>query len=130
MLELIEKILDSKLWAVVGATNNQSKFGYKIYKRLKNEGYEVYPVNPVYDEVDGDHCFNSIEEIPRKVDCVNMVVSSSLGRPILEKIKNAGIETVWFQPGTWDSELISYTKSLGINAIYDHCVLVELSKRK
>lgn len=129
MDELIERVLNSKTWAVVGATSNETKFGYKIYKRLKSEGYEVYPINPTYDQIDGERCFHKIEELPEIVECVNMVVSSKFGKPMLVDIKEKGIKTIWFQPGTWDLDLIDYAKSLEFDVIYDHCVLVELTRR-
>ncbi len=42
----IKDALAEKVWAVIGATHKTDKFGYKIYKCLKEHGYEVYPVNP------------------------------------------------------------------------------------
>ena len=52
----IQQALDQKVWAVIGATDKTEKFGYKIYKCLKDHGYEVYPVNPNVAEIDGDKC--------------------------------------------------------------------------
>ena len=47
----IQQALDQKVWAVIGATHKTEKFGYKIYKCLKDHGYEVYPVNPNIAEI-------------------------------------------------------------------------------
>ena len=54
----IQQALDQKVWAVIGATHKTEKFGYKIYKCLKDHGYEVYPVNPNVAEIDGDKCYS------------------------------------------------------------------------
>ena len=52
----IKDALAEKVWAVIGATHKTDKFGYKIYKCLKEHGYEVYPVNPNVTSIDGDTC--------------------------------------------------------------------------
>jgi len=126
MNKLINEVLKSNIWAVVGATTNEAKFGYKIFMRLKNAGYEVYPVNPMYDEIDGDKCYDSVEDLPVKPDCVDMVVSPKRGKAMLEGMKLKGVENVWFQPGTYDDEIIELFEENGFKLIYDHCVLVEL----
>ena len=40
----IQQALDQKVWAVIGATHKTEKFGYKIYKCLKDHGYEYIPL--------------------------------------------------------------------------------------
>jgi len=52
---LDEKMLEKKVWAVVGASDNPEKYGNLIYKKLKSRGYRVYPVNPNYETIDGDN---------------------------------------------------------------------------
>ncbi|MDD2481966.1 MAG: CoA-binding protein, partial [Lutispora sp.] len=59
-----ETMLEKKIWAVVGVNQNPEKFGNKIYKRLKNQEYEVYPVNPVDETIDGDICYKNLSSIP------------------------------------------------------------------
>lgn len=55
MLE--EKMLEKKIWAVVGANQDPEKYGNMIYRKLKTRGYDVYAVNPMYETVEGDKCF-------------------------------------------------------------------------
>ncbi len=121
-----EEMLDKKVWAVVGASPNESKFGYKIYKKLKDRGYEVYGVNPKYDEIDGDKLYKSIADLPMKPDCVDMVVNPKLSKKAVEDIANTGIEYVWFQPGTFDEDVIELAEEKGLKYVYYDCVLVAL----
>ena len=53
-------MLEKKVWAVVGATQNTEKYGYRLYKHLKNNGYTVYAVNPSYDTIDADPCYKNL----------------------------------------------------------------------
>ncbi len=129
MEKIIETLLSKKKWAVVGATQNESKFGYKIFKKLKTFGYEVYPVNPVYDTIDGEKCYPSLEAIGTEIDCVNIVVAPERAAPALEKAHELGIRNIWFQPGTFTPEIIDRSEVLGMNTVYYNCVLVELDKK-
>jgi len=54
-----------------------------------------------------------------------MVVSPKRGRAILEEAARLGINYIWFQPGTYDDELLEYTTTLGLNYVLA-CVLVAL----
>lgn len=126
MEKLKQEMLNKKVWAVVGATSNKEKFGYKIYKKLKDRGYQVYPINPGYDEIDGDKCYKSISELPVKPDCVDIVVSPKISNKVVEEIVDEGIEYVWFQPGTFTEETIELAETKGLKFVYYDCVLVAL----
>ncbi len=122
----IKAMLDKKSWAVVGATENPSKFGNKIYKKLKAFGYEVYAVNPMYQSVEGDICYPSLSEVPVKIDCVSVVVGPDKSSDVLAEVKQLGIENIWFQPGTYTPEIVEASEVAGLNTVYMNCVLVEL----
>lgn len=123
-----EEMLNLKKWAVVGVTDDKSKFGYKIYKILKDKGYEVYGVNPKYKEVDGDKVFDSIKDLPVKVDCVDMVVNPAIGHKIIEDVADEGIEYIWLQPGAFDEGTIDLVEEKEMKYVYYDCVLAELQK--
>ncbi len=129
MKDLIKNMLDKKVWAVVGATKNTEKFGNKIYKKLKKFGYEVYPVNPMYDTVDGEVCYKDLASVPAKVDCVDVVVAPERAKRVLEEVIDLGIENIWFQPGTFTPEIVDASEVAGVNTVYYNCVLVELDKK-
>ena len=123
-------MFDKKNWAVIGATNNKDKFGNKIFNLLDEKGYNVYPVNPVYDEVEGKKCFNNLSEIKEQVDCVNFVVPPARGIDYIKEAIELGIKELWFQPGTFDETLLDLCEANDLDIVYHACVLVELPKRK
>lgn len=118
-----ETMLEKKVWAVVGANQNPEKFGYKIYKRLKEKGYEVYPVNPVVESIEGDICYKNLSSLPKTPEVINMVVAPDKGKPYIEEAAELGIKYVWFQPGTFDRDILELVKVKGLEAI-QACVLV------
>lgn len=120
-----ETMLQKKIWAVIGANDNPDKFGNIIYRKLKDEGYEVYPVNPLYSEVEGDKCYPDLRSIPEKPEVLDMVVSPKRGKAFIEEAAELGIEYIWLQPGTYDQELLALIKDKQLTAIQS-CVLVAL----
>lgn len=128
MNEMI-KMLDEKVWAVVGATDNKEKFGYKIFKFLQNHGCKVYPVNPGVTEIDGDKCYANLKNLPEKPGAVNVVVPPKIGQQIMHDCAEIGIKKVWLQPGADGEFVIATAKKLGLAVIHHACIMVELRKK-
>lgn len=121
MLE--EKMLEKKVWAVVGANRDPEKYGNMIYRKLKVRGYEVYAVNPMYETIEGDRCYKDLASLPKLPEVIDMVVSPKRGKPVLEEAARLGIRYIWLQPGTHDDELMELVDRLGLEAV-QACVLV------
>jgi len=49
----INDFIARRVWAVVGASNDPTKYGNRIFRTLRAAGYRVYPVNPKGGELDG-----------------------------------------------------------------------------
>lgn len=122
----MHELFDLKNWAVVGATTDTSKFGYKVFKKLQSRGFHVYPVNPKLEEIEGVKCYASISDIMDPIDVISLIVNPQIGMEVVEKAKEMGIKNIWCQPGAESPELIDQAESYGINIIYHECVLVEL----
>lgn len=123
-----KEMLEKKVWAVVGATPNPDKFGYKIYKALKDHGYTVYGVNPVHEGIEGDQLYKSLKDLPEKPECINMVVNPKITAETLKEIEELGIQYVWFQPGTFDEDIIDTAEAKGLDIVFYDCVLVALGE--
>ncbi|WP_024834292.1 CoA-binding protein [Ruminiclostridium josui] len=120
-----EQMLEKKVWAVVGANQDPEKYGNKIYKKLKNSGYEVYPVNPGYETVEGDKCYKDLSSLPKKPEVIDMVVSPKIGKSVIEEAAKLGIKNIWLQPGTYNDELLKRINELELDTVMA-CVLVAL----
>jgi predicted CoA-binding protein len=125
----MEQMLKLKTWAVVGATNNEDKFGYKIFKMMKDVGFEVYPVNPGVREIDGQTCYSTLQDLPVIPEAVDMVVQPRIGDQVVRQCAQLGIKNVWFQPGADSKEIIALARQLNLQVVYEACIMVELRKR-
>jgi uncharacterized protein len=128
--QIIKEMLGKKVWAVVGATPNPHKTGNEILKVLIDEGYDVYAVNPNYDEIEpGIKCWHSLAELPVVPDCVDFVVPPKVTLANLQDMDSNTMPYVWFQPGTYDETVVKYAEEKGFKAVHNlYCVMVELHR--
>ncbi|GFN35938.1 CoA-binding protein [Tepidimicrobium xylanilyticum] len=123
-----DEMMSKEVWAVVGVTPNEEKFGYKIWKILLDNGYETYGVNPNYDYIHNKKIYPTLKDVPTNIEVVDLVVSPKVSLNVIDEAKELGIEYLWFQPGTFDQEVIDKAEKLGFKIIYDDCVLATLLK--
>jgi len=112
--------------ALIGASNDRSKYGNKIYRDLRNKGYNVTPINPKEEKIEGDKAYSSIEEMKKLPDIANFVVPPPVAMKIAQNITNLGIKHLWFQPGSESKELEDWLKNTdGIEYLINACIMVE-----
>lgn len=116
--------------AVIGASKNPEKYGNKIVKDLLSKGYEVFPVNPKYEEINGLKCYKDVEELPKDVELLVFVLPPEKGKKIAEKALKLGFKNFWFQPGAESKEIISLLEKKEANVIFGACIMKESKKVK
>ena len=114
--------------AIIGASKNPEKYGNIILRDLISKGYEVFPVNPKYEEIEGIKCYKSIEKLPRNVEILVFVVPPQVGIEIVEKALKIGFKNFWFQPGAESEEIKSLLENKEVNAVFGKCVMKETDK--
>ncbi len=124
-----QEMLEKKIWAVAGVTGKKERYGYKIWKTLKEHDYTAYGVNPNYDELEDEKIYHSLVDIPEKVEVLDMVVGPNIAMKTLEDAKEAGIEYIWFQPGSFDDKVIEKAEKMDFKILYDDCIYAELKSR-
>jgi len=128
---LIKEILDKGgVIAVVGASRSPDKYGYRVYKDLKEAGYKAYPVNPSAEEILGDKCYPTLDSLPAKPDAVDLVVPPKVTEEIVRTCKKLGITKVWMQPGSESDEAIQFCEGNGIEVVHGRCIMIERKKRQ
>ena len=125
---LRDEMVKMRKWAVIGASPDESKFGYKILMSLKEKGYTVYGINPKYDEINGVEIYHSLKELPEKVDAVNVIVNPTVALKVIDDIVECKIENVWFQPCSHNPQVLNKGKNNELNMVFHECLYVELGK--
>ncbi len=111
--------------AVVGATDNPSKYGSVIYRDLKRKGFTVFPVNPSRSTVDGDRAYNHLRDLTQRPTIVNVVVPPEVTLNILDQCLEMGLMNVWLQPGAESPEALEFLQQHTFNYLANACIMVE-----
>ncbi len=110
--------------AVVGATDDPSKYGHRIYRDLKAKGFTVYPVNRWRDTVDGDTAYPRLADLPASPDIVNIVVPPDQSLDVVRQVEDLGLDNVWLQPGAEDGAVIEHLAGSDLNHLVQTCIMV------
>ena len=124
MQDLIKEFMAQKKFAVVGATDNPEKYGHQILINLKSRNYEVYPVNPRLDTVEGMKCYPTIADIPEKVDVVDFVVPPTATESILKDCLKLGLDRIWLQPGSESEAAVKFCEDNNLKVVHGVCVMM------
>ena len=89
-------LFNPKSVAVVGATSNPKRVGGRPIPFLKNFGFPgpIHPVNPRYDELDGDCCFPRVSDIPDCPDMAILAVPAALCLDAVRDCQAAGVPAI------------------------------------
>ena len=93
----VHDFLAQKRIAVAGVSRNNSHHptGNLIYRRLKESGHAVFPVNPHMQAFEGDRCYPDLPSIPGGVDGVVIVTRPEVTERIVNQCSDAGVRRVW-----------------------------------
>ncbi|MCL6431477.1 MAG: CoA-binding protein [Anaerolineae bacterium] len=125
MASLIDDLINRRVWAVVGVSADPAKFGYRIFRSLREAGYRVYGVNPNAREIDGQTIYPSLAALPERPEVVDIVVPPPVTERIVRECAELGLCRVWMQPGAESDSAIRFCQEHGIAVVYGACAMVE-----
>jgi len=126
----ITKILrESKTIAVVGLSSNPMRPSFGVTESMQGVGYRIIPVNPNETEVLGEKSYARLEDVPEKIDIVNVFRRAEEVPPVVESAIRIGARVVWMQSGIANEEAAEKARAAGVTVIEDACILVEHRRR-
>jgi uncharacterized protein len=120
--ELLRIYADTKVIAVVGASDDVSKPAGNIPAYLKSQGYRIIPVNPTHDTVLGERAYASLTDIGEPVDVVDVFRPGPEGPDIARQAADIGAKVIWFQPGTQSGEASRIAHDAGLTVVSRICM--------
>jgi predicted CoA-binding protein len=127
MFDLVKHLNSNPVIALVGATNDSSKFGNTILRDLVRKGYTVRPVNPKATNVEGIPAYKDLKSAlaAGEIGLVVYVIPPKLTLQSLEEALSLSLKNVWVQPGAGNEEVRAFLDSNGFHYLMDACVMVE-----
>jgi predicted CoA-binding protein len=125
--EKIQEFLKAAPFAVVGASDDPSKFGHKVYMCYLRHGMTAYPVNPRSKEINGKAVFPTLADLPEKCEAISVITPPPVTEKVVDDAIAAGVKHIWMQPGAESMSAVEKAEKAGVNVIYGGpCLLVEL----
>jgi hypothetical protein len=115
----------SKVIAVVGLSADWFRPSYFAAKYMLEHGYTVIPVNPRYGSILGQKCYESLRDIPVKVDIVDVFRKAADVGPIADDAIAIGAKVLWQQLGVKNLEAAQRAEAAGLETVMDRCVKIE-----
>jgi acetyl coenzyme A synthetase (ADP forming)-like protein len=80
VLASMNRIMQPKAVAVIGASGEDGKIGNSVMKNLINGGYQgkIYPIHPKATEILGYKAYKSVKEVPGEIDTAVFAIPAKL----------------------------------------------------
>ncbi|MFL2802160.1 MAG: CoA-binding protein [Paracoccaceae bacterium] len=117
-----------KTIAMVGASNDKTKFSYGVLRVLHETGYEMIPVNPMLagSEIRSLKVFPSLISINKKVDMVQVFRKAEDLPGVAMEAVEIGAKVLWGQIGVKHPEAAKIAENAGMKVVMDRCPKIEL----
>lgn len=123
--QLIDKFLAETRVVMVGVSSDEKHFSRILMRDLISRDYEIVPVNPNQEEIDGIKVFSNIEDIPDCPRAMLFLVPAEKTMGICRQAPSAGIEMVWFYrsigQGAYSQDAVEYCRKNDIEVIPGYC---------
>lgn len=126
---ITEILKTSRTIAVVGLSSRKFRPSYGVSQYMQAAGYRIIPVNPGEAEVLGEKAYARIDDIPEKVDIVNIFRRPEYVPVIVDSAIKIGARAIWMQEGVTHDEAAERARRAGLLVVQDSCILKEHAKR-
>ncbi len=122
-IEDIKKIFQMKTIAVVGMSPKPERPSHYVAMYMKEQGYNIIPVNPGHNEIAGMKSYPSLQDISKPIDVVDVFRRSEYVLPIAESAVAVGSKALWLQDGVINEDGAELAKNAGLLVVMDDCML-------
>lgn len=111
--------------AVVGLSSSRFRASYGVSQYMQSAGYRIIPVNPNEKEVLGEKSYARLEDIPEKIDLVDVFRRPEFVPEIVDAAIRVGARAIWMQEGVVNEAAAQRARDAGLFVVMDSCILKE-----
>lgn len=123
-----EKFLKFRSIAIVGVSSKGDTAANIIYKKLRDQGYKVFAVNPNAERVEGDLSYPTIQSISERIEGVVIGTPPNVTPQIMNECVSAGIKYVWihrsFGEGSYHPDALIIAEKNNLSLIPGGCPMM------
>jgi predicted CoA-binding protein len=119
--------------AIVGASPRPDRPSYGVMQALLRAGYDVVPVNPQAEEIDGVPCYPTVEAAVAATGPVDIVDVFRRAEACVEPAREAvaaGARCLWLQLGIANAEAGRIAHEAGLAVVMDRCTAIEIHRHR
>ena len=126
----VDEFLACRRIAVAGVSRKPEQPANLIYRKLRSLEYEVFPINPKAQEVEGDRAYLALAEIEPAPDAVVIATHPDATPEVAQQCIDAGIDRVWMHrfvgKGSVHPEAVERLREHGVTVIDGACPMMYL----
>lgn len=126
---ITELLASARTVAVVGLSPRPYRASHGVAETLQSSGYRIFPVNPNVAEVLGEKSYARLEDVPEKIDIVDIFRRSEFVSDLVDAAIRIGARAVWMQEGVEDEQSAERARRAGLFVIMDRCIAKEIYQR-
>jgi predicted CoA-binding protein len=120
-----ELLTTAHVIAVVGLSGRKHRPSFGVSEYMQRAGYRIIPINPNESLILGEKSYASLEDVPEKIDIVDIFRRSEFVPEIVEQAIRAGAGAIWMQEGVIHEEAAARAQAAGLTVVMDRCILKE-----
>ena len=126
--DAVSDFLKVRRIAVAGVSRGKNSAANPVFRKLRDAGYDVVPVNPNTPQVEGVTCYPDLAHIPGELDAVVVATSPGVSLQIINQAAERGVKRVWFHrsfgQGSVSTEAVEACRKAGLSCIVGGCPLM------
>jgi hypothetical protein len=126
--ERISEFLRGRRIAVAGVSRGADSAANPVFRKLRNAGYEVFPINPNASEVEGVPCYPDLMSIPGDIDGIVVATHPDQSIDVVRQAIARKVPHVWFHrsfgQGSVSDAAVKECEAHGIACIVGGCPLM------
>ena len=124
----VAQFLSGKRLAVAGVSRHPGEAANAVFRKLRNLGYAVFPVNPNTTETEGARCYPNVASLPAPIDGLVIATHPGVSIDLVRQCADCGVDHLWFHrsfgQGSVSEDAVQECRAHGIKCIVGGCPLM------
>lgn len=125
---VVARFLSGRRFAVAGVSRSGRQPANAIFRRLRDSGFEVVPINPHAKQLEGTVSYPDLASVPGVIDGLMVVTHPAVAADLVRQAGSRGIRQVWFHrsfgEGSVSEAALQACAEFGIEPIVGGCPLM------
>ncbi len=121
----VDEFLEQKRIAFIGVSREEKHFSRTLFREFVLRGYDVIPVNPKTDSIEGRPTYASVKQIDPPVESALVITPAKLTGDVVKECAEAGVRRVWMYravgDGSVDPKAVEFCEAHGIDVVAGEC---------